>query len=291
MKIPHSMPAASVVGARSRHAALGLFFLLMLVVTLALAAGAGTFDRSHADWTALTSKHVHWNATGTATTVDYAGFKREGKALDAYLAALAKVPEVTFRSWPKADRTAFLINAYNAATVKLVLTRYPNLESIKELGGLFNSPWKKMFVDLLGERRSLDGIEHGLLRGAQDYDDPRIHFAVNCASIGCPALRPEAYVGARLDAQLADQTRRFLRDRTRNRLHDDDPLVASVSSIFDWYREDFDRAGGLGAFLADHGDALAASPAQVKQLRKGRFTLDPPDYDWRLNDIALRDAR
>lgn len=115
---------------------------------------------------------------------------------------------------------AFLINAYNAATVALILTRYPELDSIKELGSLLRSPWKRRFVDLLGARRSLDDIEHELLREAPDFAEPRIHFAVNCASLGCPALRPEAYEAERLEAQLADQTRRFLRDRSRNRLAD-----------------------------------------------------------------------
>ncbi len=85
-----------------------------------------------------------------------------------------------------------MINAYNAYTVRLILIRHPNLESIKDLGSLFQSPWQQGFVPPLGQTRSLDDIEHGMIRGSGRYRDPRIHFGVNCASIGCPALRPEA---------------------------------------------------------------------------------------------------
>lgn len=278
------------MSATARLVAMAIAMMLCLMTSLSATAATG-FDQSHRDWTALTARYVHWNADGTATSVDYAGFKRDSKALDAYLAALGGVRHDAFAHWTKDERTAFLINAYNAGTVKLVLTGYPGLKSIKDLGGLFGSPWKKDIVDLLGKQRSLDDIEHNLLRGGKDYDDPRIHFAVNCASIGCPALRPEAYVGARLDAQLADQTSRFLRDRTRNRLRDGDRLGADVSSIFDWYRDDFDKVGGLGPFLAEHGEALDASETQIKQLRDGDFKLEPRDYDWRLNDLAGHSKR
>lgn len=140
-----------------------------------------------------------------------------------------------FDGWPQAQRRAFLINAYNAFTVDLILTRYPKLKSIRDLGSLFSSPWKQSFFTLFGEEQSLDGIEHGLLRGAPDFDDPRIHFAVNCASIGS-ALRPEAYWAEVLDAQLEDQTRRFFGDRTRNRF-DATSATLYLSSILDWYAE------------------------------------------------------
>ena len=96
----------------------------------------------------------------------------------------------------KADRLAFLVNAYNAHTIALVLTRYPDLASIKDLGGWITSPWKQKFFELLGESRSLDDVEHRMIRGGVGAREPRVHFALNCASIGCPALRPEAYRGA-----------------------------------------------------------------------------------------------
>ena len=92
-----------------------------------------------------------------------------------------------------------MINAYNAWTVEFILTKYPDLDSIKDLGSFFNSPWDKEFIPLLGKTVSLNDIEHGLIRGSDRYNDPRIHFAVNCASIGCPALREEAYTGDKLN--------------------------------------------------------------------------------------------
>jgi hypothetical protein len=226
---------------------------------------------------------VHWNTEGTATTVDYAGFARDRAALKAYLAALSAVPRADFDAWPKAERTAFLVNAYNAYTVELILSAWPDLASIKDLGSLLRSPWKQRFFVLLGAQRHLDDVEHGLLRGAPDFDEPRIHFAVNCASIGCPALRPEAYTAAALEAQLDDQTRRFLRDRTRNR-YDAATATLAVSPIFDWYEDDFARASGsVEAWLARYAGELADLPEARGRIGRGAVSLDFTDYDWALN--------
>lgn len=260
--------------------------LLLLVTSVTPAEGTpAAFDHSHADWNRLLGTHVQWNADGTATGVDYAGFSRERPALGQYLSSVSAVGDAEFRRWPQAVREAFLINAYNAATVELVLTQFPDIKSIKEIGGLFGSPWKQKVVRLLGRTRTLDEIEHTLLRGARDYDDPRIHFAVNCASIGCPALRPEAYFGARLDAQLDDQTRRFLRDRSRNR-YDERGGGLKVSKIFDWYAGDFDaHAGGVNTFLARYPAELALDAAALKRLRAGHIPVGFSAYDWRLNQV------
>jgi hypothetical protein len=258
--------------------------LLLAFALLASAPSmAQAFDHDHAAFSRLLQRHVAWNAAGTATSVDYAGLQKERTLLQAYLRELATVRETDFRRWSTAQRQAFLIDAYNAATLELVLQRYPNLRSIKELGSLLQSPWKRRFVTLLGRQRSLDEIEHQLLRGTADYRDPRIHFAVNCASIGCPALRPEAYRADRLDAQLSDQTRRFMSDRSRNRFDAGKPVL-EVSKIFDWYAADFERhAGGVPAFLASHAQSLGLSPAMAIRLRQGRLPLRYLDYDWKLN--------
>ncbi len=258
------------------------------LLMLALPAHAA-FDHQHRAWTTLLERHVQWNAADTATTADYAGFARDRKALDAYVATLGAVPMSEYRRWSWPQQQAFLINAYNAATVQLVLTRYPKLDSIKDIGGFFSSPWKKTFVPLLGKTRSLDDIEHGLLRGSPQYRDPRIHFAVNCASIGCPALRPEAFVATRLDAQLEDQSVRFLRDRRRNRLRaDGSTLVLELSSIFDWYGDDFASQGGPTGFVASRAKAIGANADQVSALRSGRVKPGFLDYDWALNDRSSR---
>ncbi len=164
----------------------------------------------HGAWDTLVKRHVQPIRGGVATQVDYAGMARDHVALKAYLDGLAAVRNEEFSRWPKPERLAFLINAYNAWTVELILTAWPDVKSIKDLGSWFRSPWKKSFIPLLSETRSLDNIEQGLIRAKGVYDEPRIHFAVNCASIGCPALRAEAYTAARLDAQLADATRLFL---------------------------------------------------------------------------------
>ena len=263
--------------------------LLSLTIFLNLvnfAHASDSFDQSHKGFNDILASHVRWNAAGTASSVDYAALSPNHTALDRYTMNLSKVPLAEFNQFNKLERRAFLINAYNAFTLQLILTKYPDLKSIKDLGSFFSSPWKKAFVPLLGQTRSLDDIEHVLLRGADDYDDPRIHFAVNCASIGCPALRPEAYVAARLDAQLLDQTQRFLRDRSRNRYKADAKTI-ELSMIFKWYGEDFAR-GFLGAnsvaeFVASYAGSIGLTPEQLAQLKAGAFEIDYTNYNWELN--------
>jgi hypothetical protein len=263
--------------------------LLAIGCVLLGAAGAhaaAPFDRTHAAWTTLLAAHVRWNDAGTASIVDYGGFMRDQAALDAYRAALAGVAAADFAAWPATDRLAFLVNAYNANTIALVLTRYPDLRSIKDLGGLFSSPWKQRFVELLGATRSLDDVEHGLVRGGAGADEPRVHFALNCASIGCPALRPEAYRGDALAAQLADQTRRFLADHGRNRW-DAAAGRLEVSKVFDWYESDFARAAGsVAAYLGRFAAELGADEAAARRMATGTVAVEFLDYDWRLNDTG-----
>ena len=245
------------------------------------------FDHSHAAWTALLRKHVRLVRGGQATQVAYAGFKADRAALRAYLDSLSAVTPAAFGGWTRAERQAFLINAYNAFTVELILTRYPDLKSIKDLGSLLSNPWKPKGIALLGTQVSLDDIEHAMLRKRGDYDDPRVHFAVNCASIGCPALREEAFVAARLDAQMDEQTLRFMSDRTRNRFSAPRGRL-ELSKIFDWYGEDFRLGhrgiGSLPAFAARYADQLADAPADRERIRSGSVDIAYTDYDWTLND-------
>lgn len=239
---------------------------------------------SHTHWNDLLKTHVTATADGHSTQVNYAAFKKQRSELKAYLKTLSALSQGQFDALPKNEQLAFLINAYNAWTVELILTKYPDLTSIKDLGSLFSSPWKKSFIPLLGKTVSLDDIEHGLIRGSGRYQEPRIHFAVNCASIGCPSLRAEAYSGDKLESQLEDQTRRFLADTSRNRFNKG---TMELSSIFKWYREDFEtgwrKAESLPAFLALYSDVLSLSPKAEKQLRSGDIDIDFLDYDWNLN--------
>lgn len=258
---------------------------------IAAAQGAG-FDHTHAAWTSLLRKHVRVLQGGQATQVAYSGFGADRTALKSYLDSLSAVTPSAFAGWARSERQAFLINAYNAFTVELILTKYPDMKSIKDLGNLLSSPWKPKWIPLLGGKVSLDDVEHAMLRKRGDYDDPRVHFAVNCASIGCPALREEAFVAERIDAQLNEQTLRFMSDRSRNRFNAQRGRL-ELSKIFDWYGEDF-RLGHRGIaslpnFAARYADQLADSPVDRERIRSGRVDIAFTDYDWALNDV--RDAR
>ena len=274
----------------TRRTALSFIGSIALTMSVQPAhAQAQAFDHSHAAWTALLKKHVLVVGGGKASQMRYAAMAADREALKAYLATLSAVSASAFDAFSKPQQMAFLINAYNAFTVELILSRYPKLESIKDLGSLLSSPWKPKIVPLLGTQMSLDNIEHDTLRARGRFDDPRVHFAVNCASIGCPPLREEAFVAERLEAQLNEQAQRFMSDRTRNRWSADGQRL-EVSKIFDWFGEDF-RLGHKGiatanAFYARYADRLADAPADRERVRSGQATVAYLDYDWKLNDVG-----
>jgi hypothetical protein len=261
----------------------GLVFLITLLLSAQPLQAAG-FD--HANWDRLLKTCVHPLRSGKASQVDYVALQHDRSRLISYLNTLSIVDRDSFDAWPRQEQLAFLINAYNAWTVKLIIDNYPGLDSIKDLGSWFSTPWNRTFIPLLGERRSLDDIEHKLIRGSGRYNDPRIHFAVNCASIGCPALRAGAYTGELLDEQLETATQNFLADSERNRLRGD---TLEVSSIFKWYRGDFEsgwrNSTSLRLFLARYARALGLTPAQKHALIDGTIDIDFLAYDWRLNDF------
>ena len=214
------------------------YFACLLLMFTANANASEGFD--HSEWDALLKTHVVEFNGGKSTRVKYAEFKKNPAPLKAYLDKTSKVTEQQFQAWGKPEQLAFLINVYNAYTVDLVLTKYPDLKSIKDVGGVFSSPWKKAFIPLFGKTVSLDTIEHDMIRGEGRYNDPRIHFAVVCASIGCPALRNEAFVPAKIEQQLEDNAVRFLSDRQRNRFNTQTGQL-EVSKIFNWYEKDFTK--------------------------------------------------
>jgi len=266
----------------------------LLLVLTAGSATAQSFDHSHAAWSALLKKHVVLVDGGKASQSRYAGFQQDRAALKGYLDSLSKVTQVEFDGWNKPQRMAFLINAYNAFTVEKILTRYPRISSIWDFGKVFGNPFKDRFFTLLGSESFLDRVEHETLRKPGAYDDPRVHFAVNCASIGCPMLREEAYVPARLDAQLEEQTRRFLSDRSRNRYNPGSGRL-EVSQIFDWFKEDWTSGyrgyEGNGAairsreqYFAGYAALLADRPEQRKAIEEQKAPIQFLDYDWALND-------
>lgn len=253
---------------------------VMVVMLPSMAAG----QFAHDAWHDLLNSNVHVIDGGQATQVNYTAMARDSARLQAYLGDVASVSRQTFDNWSTDDQLAFLINTYNAATVALVLTEYPDIDSIRDIGSLFQSAWSRPFVSLFGQRVTLDEIEHDMIRGWGIYKEPRIHFAVNCAAIGCPPLRAEAYIGARLDEQLDDNVRLFLADRTRN-YADGNRLY--ISKIFDWYEEDFEKGwqgiNSVSAFLSRYQDALNLTPQQAAALTAGRLSLRYLRYDWGLN--------
>jgi len=261
-----------------------MFTRLFLTIGILFWSTAALAAQDHSAWDALLKRNVVVTGGGTSSKVNYARFKADSAKLKGYLKSTSSVSRATFNKWSRNDQLAFLINVYNAWTVELILTKYPKLKSIKDLGSFARSPWKKPFASLFGRKVSLDHIEHTLIRGSGRYNEPRIHFAVNCAAIGCPALRNRAFRGRTLSVQLNAATKAFLKDRSRNRLKND---TLEVSNIFKWYRGDFGKgwrgARNLNQFLAIYANALGMTKGQQARLRSGKINIRFLSYDWRLN--------
>lgn len=267
-----------------RRRAIGLGFLLFCVGTLAItnqawsaqAASSPTFDHAHKQWGLLLKQFVV--VDGHESRVNYAKLKSDRQELDSYLKTLENVKNVEFSRFSELQKLAFLINAYNALTIKLILDHYP-VKSIKDIGSFLTSAWKIKFFTLLEEKRHLDNIEHDLIR--KSFNEPRIHFALVCASKGCPALRPESFTGDRLENQLEEATRNFLTDRARNR-YSNATNKLELSSIFKWYGEDFyKKHGSVEAFVATR---IAENPEEQAAIRSKKASISYLDYDWSLND-------
>lgn len=259
--------------------------LALLAALAAPRAPAQAFDHGHAAWDALLKKHVRWLPDQKQSRVAYAGMAADRAALKSVLGGLSGVTPAAFGSFTRPQQMAFLINAYNAFAVEKVLTRYPDIRSIWDFGKVFGNPFKDRFFTLLGREGSLDWIEHETLRKPGAYDEPRVHYAVNCASIGCPMLREEAYVAERLDAQLEQQAQRFLSDATRNRAAGG---KLEVSMIFNWFKEDW-SSGYQGIqsreqYFAKYAKLLTDDPGQQKLVADGKAPISHLDYDWTLND-------
>ncbi|GIW42735.1 MAG: DUF547 domain-containing protein [Candidatus Binatia bacterium] len=231
------------------------------------------FDHEHAAWTAILQRYV------SGGWVSYTELRDSGMPdLRRYLASLEAVCREDFDAWTEAEKLAFWINAYNAYTVKLILDHYP-VKSIRSIGLLPGAAFRERFIPLQNVRGhlvSLNEIEHEILR--REFREPRIHFAIVCASKSCPALRSEAYRASRLDDQLDDAARTFLRDVHKNRF---DPVTRTLylSSIFRWFREDFERAASsLPAFVAPYFDRSTAAEILAPGVK-----VEFLDYDWSLN--------
>lgn len=239
------------------------------------AHAADTFDQSHARFARVL------DAVVKEARVDYAKLKAAPGELDGYLKDVAAVPAAEFARWRESDRLALLINLYNAQTLRLITDHYP-LPSIRSIGVLPGAAWREPVVRQGGQIMTLDHLENKVIR--PQYREPRIHFALVCAAVGCPPLRGEPFVGARLNEQLDEQARRFLASADKNRF---EPATATLhlSPIFKWYDKDFvASAGSLAAyvkpFLPEVQRSALVDPAKVKVS----FT----DYDWTLNELKRR---
>jgi hypothetical protein len=202
--------------------------------------------------------------------VDYQGFKNDEGKLDEYLRVLENT---NVSELPRDEKFAFYVNAYNAWTIKLVLSAYPGIKSIKDLGNIFRSPWEKEIVRLDGRILTLDDIENVILRA--QFKDPRVHFVLNCASKSCPPLLSEPYRGSTLNRQLDNAARAFINDPQSNYLKAN---KLYVSRIFKWFSEDFNK-DVIGFFLkyaeGDFKKELEAKKDELKILYLS--------YDWSLN--------
>jgi len=248
-----------------------LLALMLMSPGIARAAECPTIDHEHGAWNAVLQR---WVSDGR---VDYAALKGEGRApLEAYLKELSATCAADYEKWSREQRLAFWINAYNAFTVQLIVDHHP-ISSIRKIGFLPGAAFRHRFIPmpgLKGEVISLNDIEHGTLRA--DFGEPRIHFALVCASVGCPALPNEAYRASDLDRQLDEQARIFLSDTSKNRF---DPATNTLhlSPIFDWFRVDFEAVpGSVSAYVARFLDDPRISRPGVG--------IEYTEYDWSLND-------
>jgi hypothetical protein len=250
------------------------------------------FDHQHPLFTELLSDVVQLAPNRKQTRVDYAQLFKQPDRLNQYLATLSAVEQSEYKLWSEDEQLSFLINAYNGFTLQLINQNYAEFqngktESIKDLGSFFSSPWKQAFFILLDEKRSLDNIEHDMIRVL--FKRPRIHAALVCAAVSCPPLRNQAFVADILEQQLDDQMRQFLSDDQRNSINLIDNRV-QLSAIFKWYGEDFEKGqqgfNSLKDLIRVYQTDIAKDHQQLTWLQKQDFSIRYLDYDWRLNDIS-----
>ncbi len=227
---------------------------------------SNSFPIEHAIWDQLVKKHVTEEGW-----VDYPGFIRDSSELNEYL-QLLESNHPNDHNWGREERLAYWINAYNAFTVKLIVDHYP-VESIKDIRRgipFINTVWDIKFIEIEEMVYDLNNIEHGIIR--ERFEEPRIHFAVNCASVSCPRLRNEAYTAEKLDAQLTDQAYYFLSNPIKNKIS---PGEVALSKLFFWYKGDFTKEGSVLEFVDRYTEVQISANAKKSNL----------PYNWQLNEL------
>ena len=260
------------------------FTLLLLVFSLFNCSSVSNIKNTsipidHTVFDNLLKKHVAVDGA-----VNYKGFIEDKVEFEKYL-TLLKNNHPNKRNWSKEEQLAYWINAYNAFTVKLIIDHYP-VKSIKDIksGVVFvNSVWDIKFINIEEQEYDLNNIEHGIIR--KEFDEPRIHFAVNCASYSCPRLRNEAFIAEKLEAQLEDQTRKFFNDTRKNQIISKDKII--LSSILKWYSTDFTEKGFLSRLFGGNGRSEKlirfVNPYVDIDISKNA-EVEFMDYRWDLNE-------
>lgn len=232
------------------------YILIVLLAVLAVSLPTKAQNLNYHAYNKLLQKHV--NSFGE---VNYQAIKTDPQLLQVCLELFTKTQPN--KSWSQEERLAYWINAYNAFTIKLIIDNYP-INSIKDL----KNPWDQEFIPIGKQLMSLNQIEHDILRKMKE---PRIHFAIVCASKSCPKLLNEAYTPSKLDLQLTLATEEFLSDETKNNLSEE---TIKLSKIFKWFSEDFTTNGSLIDFLNLY------APIEISQKAKKSYM----DYNWDLNE-------
>lgn len=224
----------------------------------------------HSAWDALLKQYVAQGPNGV-NLVDYDKFSVQGR--DELTAYLESMQAIAIEEYDRDEQFAFWVNLYNAVTVDVILENWP-LDSIRDIGLLGLGPWKDEAVTVSGRTLSLDDIEHNILR--PQWQDVRIHYAVNCASIGCPNLARDAYTATNLEAMLEAAATAYV-NHPRAFGGTADRIVAS--SIYDWYEVDWGSEEGV----LEHARQYAQGP--TKKLLETAQSIDAYDYDWSLNKV------
>lgn len=237
--------------------------LITLLISLGLTNSEINFQQDqnqdkgiHASWNVLLQQYVDVDGN-----VDYRNWKKSQTDLDKYIQLLEKTPPANY--WDKNDSLAYFINAYNAVTVKLILDNYP-LKSIRDI----KDPWDSKSLNLPNNRLTLNDIEHKVLR---KMDDPRIHFAINCASASCPQLSNEAFRASKVQKQLEEATALFINDTSKNQISEKN---IGLSKIFLWFSKDFGSKKERIAFIQKYSQKPFKDNAKIKYQ----------EYDWSLNE-------
>ena len=256
------------------------FTISLLLIVFHVLAMPSAIAHSHDDWSALLSKYVEEGEDGI-NRFDYAELKNNQEdrlQLNRYIKSLAD--SSIFQNGSKDEKFAAWTNLYNALTVNLVVEHYP-VKSIRKIGGnlISKGPWKRKLVTVEGKRLSLDDIEHRILR--KKWHEPRVHYAVNCASIGCPNLKSTAWEAKSLEKDLSEAASAYINHPRGVEVLPDGRL--RVSKIYRWFKKDF---GGSQVGVVMH--LMKYAPADLASSLTAETMIKSYRYDWALNDIKRK---